>query len=96
MQSFDVTLAKASERSQRKIAYQLDKLEKKVTREILARDARGAEHAAYLYGLIYPHRHLQERLYSILPFLARHGLGLIDHIYENVRLDCPEHQLLVI
>ena len=29
-----------------------------------------------LYGLIYPERHLQERLYSILPFLAKHGLDL--------------------
>jgi bacillithiol synthase len=39
---------------------------------------------------------LQERLYSILPFLAKHGFDLIDTIYENVRLDCPDHQMLVI
>ena len=89
-------LAKACERSQKKITYQLEKMEKKAAREILARDTRAAEHASYLYGLIYPDRHLQERLYSILPFLARHGLDLIDQIYDNVRLDCPEHQLLVI
>ena len=96
LRRFDVTLAKAAERSQKKIAYQLDKMQKKVAREMMARDARAAGHTAYLYGLIYPDRHLQERLYSILPFLARHGLGLIDQIFENVHLDCPEHQLLVI
>jgi len=28
--------------------------------------------------------------------VARHGIDLIDHLYENVRLDCPDHQLLVI
>jgi bacillithiol biosynthesis cysteine-adding enzyme BshC len=96
LRAFDVTLAKAAERSQKKVRYQLDKMQKKVAREMLARDARAAGHAASLYGLIYPQRHLQERLYSILPFLASHGLGLIDQIFENVHLDCPEHQLLVI
>ena len=49
-----------------------------------------------LYGLIYPDKHLQERLYSILPFLAKHGIGLIDEIYETVHLDCPDHQMLVV
>jgi len=96
LRAFDVTLAKAAERSQKKVAYQFDKMQKKVAREMLVRDTRAAEHASYLYGLIYPDRHLQERLYSILPFLARHGIGLIDQIFENVHLDCPEHQLLVI
>ena len=51
---------------------------------------------ASLYGLIYPERHLQERLYSILPFLAKHGLDLIDHIYEAIQLDCPDHRLMVV
>jgi bacillithiol synthase len=96
LRSFDPTLAKAAGRSKHKIEYQAQKIEKKVAREILVRDSRAAGHASYLYGLIYPERHLQERLYSILPFLAKHGLGLIDQLYENVRLDCSDHQLLVI
>jgi hypothetical protein len=43
--------------------------------------------------LVYPQRHLQERLYSILPFLAKHGTGLIDDLYECLNLECPDHQL---
>jgi len=66
-----------------------------VGRELMRRDERTAADAAYLYGLIYPNRHLQERFYSILPFLACHGLDLIAQVYDNVRLDCPDHQLLV-
>ena len=46
--------------------------------------------------LVYPQRHLQERLYSILPFLAKHGTGLIDDLYECLNLDCPDHQLAVV
>jgi hypothetical protein len=48
-------------------------------------------------GLIFPDKHLQERYYSILPFLARHGVSeLMDTLYEHVRLECPDHQVLVV
>lgn len=93
---FDPTLAAALDTSRRKIVHQFTKLEHKVARESLRRDERAAEEAAYVYGLVYPERHLQERLYSILPFLAKHGLELLDAIYDNVQLDCPDHQVLVV
>jgi uncharacterized protein YllA (UPF0747 family) len=95
MASFDPTLAAALERSGKKIHYQLGKIERKAGREALRRDARAAKDAASLYGLIYPERHLQERLYSILPFLAKHGLDLIDRLSETIQMDCPDHRLLV-
>jgi bacillithiol biosynthesis cysteine-adding enzyme BshC len=94
--AFDPTLAKAMAHSGRKIRHQLAKMEGKTGREALRRDQRAADDAASLYGLIYPERHLQERLYSILPFLAKHGLDLIDRIYESIQLDCPDHRLLVV
>ncbi len=93
---FDPTLAAALEKSRRKILYQVSKIERKTAREALRRDERAQQNARYLSGLIYPKKHLQERLYTILPFLAKHGLNLIDDIYEHVRLDCPDHQVLVL
>ena len=94
--SFDPTLAVALDRSGRKIQHQLDKIARKAGREALRRDARAAQDSASLYGLLYPERHLQERLYSILPFLAKHGLELVDHVYESIQLDCVDHRLMVI
>jgi hypothetical protein len=94
MAGFDVTLALAADRSARKIRYQIEKIGRKAGREALARDARAARAADSLSGLIYPERHLQERLYSILPLLASHGLGLIARIYEAIDLDCPDHRVL--
>ena len=44
----------------------------------MRRDERATRDASSFYGLIFPERHLQERLYSILPFLAKHGIDLID------------------
>jgi bacillithiol biosynthesis cysteine-adding enzyme BshC len=94
--SFDPTLAAALDKSRKKILYQFSKMERKVARESLRRNERATEEAGYLYRLLYPHKHLQERFYSILPFVARHGFDLIGRIYENVQLDCPDHQLLVV
>ncbi len=93
---FDATLAKAMAKSERKIAYQLNKMRDKVARQSLVRDERASMDAASLHGLIYPNQHLQERLYGIVPLLAKHGFGLIDQLSENVHLDCPDHRLLVV
>jgi bacillithiol biosynthesis cysteine-adding enzyme BshC len=93
--TFDVSLASAMGKSAAKILYQLDKMERKAARESLRRDERARADAAYLYNLVFPNKHLQERFYTILPFLARHGLDLIDRLYENVHLDCPDHLLLM-
>jgi bacillithiol synthase len=95
MTAFDPTLAKALDRSARKIRYQIEKMERKAGREALRRNERAAHDASYLYGLIYPERTLQERLYSILPLLAEHGTDLIETIYEAIDLDCPDHRLMV-
>jgi bacillithiol biosynthesis cysteine-adding enzyme BshC len=94
--AFDPTLAKALERSARKINYQLAKMERKTGREAMRRDEHAARDAAALYGLIYPERHLQERLYSMLPFLAKHGLDLIGPIYEGIELECSDHRVMVV
>jgi len=93
---FDRTLADALERSRAKIMYQLSKMEAKTEREALRRDERASQDARYLMHLVYPEKHLQERFYSILPFLAKHGPGLLDTIYERVNLDCPDHKVLVV
>ena len=96
LDAFDPTLAAAMDRSGRKIQYQLGKIDRKAGREAMRRDERAARDAAYIYGLIYPERRLQERLYSFLPFLAAHGLDLAGSVYRAIELDCPDHRLMVV
>ena len=93
---FDPTLAGAAERSLRKARYQFEKIERKIGREALRRDERAARDAASMNGLIFPEKHLQERLYSFLPLLAKHGMALTSQIYEEIQLDCPDHRLMVV
>lgn len=92
--AFDPTLAAALEKSRAKMLYQLAKIRRKTGRESARRDERAAAETAHLINLIYPKRHLQERLYSILPFLARHGLDFVERLYENVQVDRPDHRVM--
>lgn len=93
LMQFDPTLESAAKKTAAKVLYQLDKLGRKTGREVLRRDERASSDAAYLIDLVYPHRHLQERFYSIVPFLAKHGLDLPQRIYEQAQLACPDHMI---
>jgi len=100
LETFDPTLAAALGKSRAKVLYQLEKLRKKTERETLRRDVRASEESRYLSSLLYPHRHMQERFYSILPFLAQHGaqhgLDLVERLYEVVQMDCPDHRVVTL
>ena len=96
LQAFDPTLERSLARSRAKITYQLSKMEAKTAREALRRDDRAAAESRFLAGLLYPNKHLQERLYTILPFIAKHGFDLAARLYDNVQLDCPDHQVVVV
>lgn len=91
---FDPGLAKGVAKAKAKIGYQMGKLERKTAREAMRRDERAGADADYLYNALYPRRHMQERLYGLAPFLAQHGPGLVERVYEHVRPECPDHQLL--
>jgi bacillithiol biosynthesis cysteine-adding enzyme BshC len=94
--ALDPTLAASLTKSRAKILYQIEKMRKKTERETLRRDIRASEDSRYLSSLMYPHRHPQERFYSMLPFLAQHGLELVDRLYEMVRVDCPDHRVVTL
>jgi bacillithiol synthase len=93
LRDFDPTLDAAANKSAAKILYQINKLSQKAARETMLRDERAKQDATYLMNLIFPYRHLQERFYSIIPFLAQHGLDLPQRLMSEVQLGCPDHMI---
>jgi bacillithiol synthase len=91
--NFDSTLQAAAKKSGAKILFQVDKVSRKTASEMLRRDQRAARDADYLMNLIYPERHLQERFYSIVPFLAKTGFDLPARLMEQTQLACPDHMV---
>jgi bacillithiol synthase len=96
LRDFDPTLDAAAKKSGAKILYQIEKLSKKAAREQLRRDERAKQDTTYLTDLLYPHRRLQERFYSIIPLLAQHGLDLPQRLMNEVQLGCPDHMIRTI
>jgi bacillithiol synthase len=93
LRNFDPTLEAAAKKSGAKMLYQLRRLSEKTARETLRRDERSAREASYLIDLIYPQRRLQERVYSIIPFLAKHGPDLPQRLFEMTQTSCPDHMV---
>ena len=91
LSKFDPTLRESAKKSSAKIQYQLDKLARKTAAETLRRDARAATDARYLMNMVYPERHLQERFFSIVPFLAKAGIDLPNRLLLDAKLSCPDH-----
>ena len=97
LERFDHTLAASLSKSRAKMIYQLEKARRKTRpRNRPARPGRAVSDAQHLNSLLFPHRHLQERFYSILPFLAKHGLDLVDQLQQSVMLGCPDHRVLTV
>ena len=93
LEAFDPTLRAALGSSARKIRHQFSKIRGKVGQESLRRDERAEEDAAYLSHLLFPEKNLQERVYSVLPFVAQHGFDFVDRIYAAIQPDCHDHQV---
>lgn len=96
LREFDPTLDAAARKGAAKILYQLDKLARKTAREAMRRQERAEEDATFLENLVYPHQHLQERFYSLVPFLAKYGPGLPQQLSNEVQLGCPDHMIRVV
>jgi bacillithiol biosynthesis cysteine-adding enzyme BshC len=96
LRKFDSTLEAAAQKSAAKIEYQVQKLSRKTARETLRRNERASKDADFLIHSIYPHKHLQERFYSILPFLAKYGWELPQELLGMVQLSCPDHMIRTI
>ncbi len=93
---FDPTLGQALSNVRKKMLYQFGKVRATVARESLRRDERAGREAAHLANLIFPNGALQERSFSGLSFLARHGESFLDRIHESIQTDCHDHQVVVI
>jgi bacillithiol biosynthesis cysteine-adding enzyme BshC len=94
--AFDPTLGQALDNTSKKMLYQFGKIRSKAAAESLRKDSRSAGDAAYLANLVYPERSPQERLYSVLSFVARYGDGFVDSVRAAIQPVCCDHQVLAL
>jgi uncharacterized protein YllA (UPF0747 family) len=90
----DPTLVEASQTGASKVHYQLDRLRERAMAAELRRSEVVSRHAEALSQALYPEGALQERGIAGVYYLARHGIDLLRNIYDAMRTDCLDHQIL--
>lgn len=90
----DPTLVEASQTAASKAHYQLDRLRERAMAAELRRSELVARKAEVLNQALYPEDGLQERGVAGIYFLARYGTELLKSLYEAMRTDCLDHQIL--
>lgn len=94
LSAFDPSLSRVTEKSKARMLHQLTRTVHKAEYEALRRDQRATAEASHLSNLLFPHGHLQERYFSVLPFLAKYGMELVDTVIQHSCIDCVDHHVL--
>lgn len=90
----DPTLEGFIDTTSGKILHQLDGLDKKLTQAMKRQNETLTSQVHKAAIAVFPNGHLQERSLSLLPYLAKHGDGIIRQIYEAIDLGDYEHQVV--
>jgi uncharacterized protein YllA (UPF0747 family) len=90
----DPTLVDASQTGVSKVHYHLDRLRERAMAAALRRSEVVGRHAEALSQALYPEGALQERGIAGVYYAARYGTELLSNIYEAMRTDCLDHQIL--
>jgi bacillithiol synthase len=92
----DSTLIDATENTRASLANNLDRLRAKVARAEQLRNEVITRKADILSNSLFPHKALQEREFAGVSFVARYGPGLLANLYEKIRADCHDHQVIAV
>jgi bacillithiol synthase len=90
----DSTLVDTAESTRSSMSHQIDRLRARVARAEELRNEVITRHAEVLNHALFPHKSLQEREVAGLSFVARYGLDLLTNLYQLIRPDCHDHQVI--
>jgi len=96
LEKLDKTLVDAAENAASKMRYQLQGLRDKAARAESRKNSELLRQADELSTFLYPNKDLQEREIAAAYFLMKYGLGLIETLKQNLKVDCPDHQVVTI
>ncbi|MGA2533601.1 MAG: bacillithiol biosynthesis cysteine-adding enzyme BshC [Candidatus Aminicenantales bacterium] len=93
--AFDPGLAESVDLATGKMNQQLDFIQKKVLQAARKRNDIAVRQLHKAVDNLFPNRHLQERVFNIVPYLIKYGAAFIDKLDQAIDIDRTDHQLLV-
>ena len=94
LQEADPTVAEMLVGTEKKIVYQIEKIEKRFVANHRTRSEALGQHLDYLYSRLNPKRKLQERVVNFNQFLSEEGTPLVERLMETINPFCPSHHLI--
>jgi bacillithiol synthase len=94
LERLDKTLVEAAANAGSKMQHQLEQLRSRAARAELRQSEVLGRHAELLSNALYPNKVLQEREIGGIYFAARHGTQFLRELYDTVRTECLDHQII--
>ena len=90
----DPTVAEMLGGAEKKILYQIEKIQKRFVANSRSHQENIGKHLDYLYSHLYPKGKLQERVISFNQFLSEEGPNLVERLMDAINPFCPSHQVM--
>jgi bacillithiol biosynthesis cysteine-adding enzyme BshC len=90
----DPTVAEMLGGAEKKILYQIEKIQKRFVTNSQNQQENFGQHLDYLYSHLYPKGRLQERVLSFNQFLSEEGPHLVERLMDVINPFCPSHQVI--
>jgi bacillithiol biosynthesis cysteine-adding enzyme BshC len=94
LECLDKTLVEAAANAGSKMQHQLEQLRSRAARAELRQSEILGRHSELLGNALYPNKVLQEREIGGVYFVARQSPGLLRDLYNTLRTDCLDHQIM--
>ncbi|MGA9798525.1 MAG: bacillithiol biosynthesis cysteine-adding enzyme BshC [Terriglobales bacterium] len=94
LERLDKTLVEAAANAGSKMQYQVEQLRSRAARAELRQSEILGRKAEFLSNALYPGKVLQEREIGGVYFVARQGQALLQNLYNTLRTDCLDHQII--
>jgi len=92
--AFEPTLKESAHLAQGKMKQQWTFLEKKILQAATKQNEIAVQQIRKAADSLYPNGHLQERVFTIIPYLLKYGPAFVDTLDEAIDLDAHDHQIL--
>ena len=96
LEKLDQTLIDALDSAESKMLYQFLKLKGKAGRAESVRRGVLGRYEGLMLDALYPHKELQERSLSPLPWVAAYGPDFLDRLSRLISMDAYQHRIVVL
>lgn len=96
LRQVDPTLIDMGDKTIKRMLHTLQNLENRVVKAKEFQNKQQTNHLQQVHSAFFPHEMPQERFLTIVYFLNKFGLKMMDRLYDNLNIENHEHQIIAL